>query len=279
MSEAAAKLPYQLVTKGPCVIIHIEETNEQVLALAISQDLIPMLATQKVNVVMEFDLATTLSQPLIRSLMQLRQSLAGYQKQLRLVGLSQMRISILKQHGLEHALKASASIDEAIEDLSKEKTRSLDTRFIEPFLTCPLSVLSTQASVTAKHGHPFKKEVGEKLLGDISGVIGLVSDAFTGSVVISFPEATFLKIMSRMLGEEYTTLTPEIQDGAGELTNIVFGQAKVILNERGYNIQTALPSIIVGSDHAVITAGRTPRIVVPFTSDVGPFFIEICVSA
>jgi len=279
MSEAAEKLPYQLVTEGSCVIVRIEESNEQVLALAISQNLISMLATQKVNVIMEFGLGASLTPPLVRSLMQLRQSLAGYQKQLRIVGLSSPKIAMLKQQGLEHALKSSSSVEDAKADLAQEKTRPLDTRFIEPFLTCPLNVLSLQAATTAKHGKPFKKQVGEKLLGDISGVIGLVADAFTGSVVISFPEATFLKIMSRMLGEEFTQLTPEIQDGAGELTNIVFGQAKVILNERGYNIQTALPSIIVGSDHTVITAGRTPRIVVPFESDAGPFFIEICVSA
>jgi chemotaxis protein CheX len=278
MSQTAEKLPYQLVTKGSCLIVRVEEMNEQKLALAISQDLISILATQKTNVVIEFNPETLLLQPLIRSLMQLRQSLAASQRQVRLVGLTRSKVSLLKQQGLEHALKTSPSIDEAIADLSKEKTHTLDTRFIEPFLTCPLSVLATQAATTAKHGHPFKKQVGEKLLGDISGVIGLVADAFTGSVVISFPEETFLKIMSRMVGEEYTSLTSEIQDGAGELTNIIFGQAKVILNERGYNIQTALPSVIVGGDHAVIASGRAPRIVVPFTSDAGPFFIEICLS-
>lgn len=110
-------------------------------------------------------------------------------------------------------------------------------------------------------------------------MIGLVSDVFSGSVVISFPQATFLNVMSRMLGEEFTEITKEIEDGAGEITNIIFGQAKITLNERGYGIKTALPSVVTGQDHSILQMSTGPRVVVPFETDVGPFFVEICLSS
>ena len=81
-----------------------------------------------------------------------------------------------------------------------------------------------------------------------------------------------------MLGEEFTTLNSEIIDGAGELTNMIFGQAKITLNEKGYGIKTALPSVIAGKDHSLNAMTKGPVVVVPFTTPKGNFFVEICLS-
>ena len=164
------------------------------------------------------------------------------------------------------------------EENSTPEKKKLDTAFINPFIAATVEVLRIQTKTESKQGNPFLKTDKAKLSGDVSGVIGLISDAFTGSVVISFPEPTFLKLISRMLDENFTELTPEIADGAGELTNIIFGQAKVVLNEKGYGIKTALPSVVTGKDHTVVALTKGPIVVLPFESDAGPFFIEICIS-
>ena len=132
--------------------------------------------------------------------------------------------------------------------------------------------------MTAKPGKIYVKQPEDKFLGDISGTIGLVSDAFNGAVVISFPKETFLKIMSKMLGETITSISKEVEDGAAEITNIVFGQAKTVLNQLGYGIQTAIPSVITGAQHSVQNLTKGPRVIIPFDSEIGNFFIEICTS-
>lgn len=157
--------------------------------------------------------------------------------------------------------------------------KKLDVNFVNPFLEATMKTLETQCSTKAVPGQIFMKTRGDKFSGDISGVIGLVTDVFTGSVVISFPATTFLPIMTRMLGEECTEINDMIRDGAGELTNIIFGQAKIVLNKQGFGIKTALPSVIAGADHSVVPMTNGPRIAVPFETDVGPFSIEICLSA
>lgn len=157
--------------------------------------------------------------------------------------------------------------------------KTVDVTFINPFLEATMKTLETQASTLAYAGQVYVKPRGEKFSGDISGVIGLVSDAFTGSVVISFPAATFLQILSRMIGEECTEINDMTRDGAGELTNIIFGQAKIVLNKAGFGIKTALPSVIAGMDHSVVPMTNGPRVAIPFTTDVGPFVVEICLSA
>lgn len=219
-----------------------------------------------------------LSTQWIRHMMQLHQKLKQKNKQLRLIYVNENVLRYLRQEGVESSLKVMPNLHAALTDIGHKGARTLDVNFINPFLISTVKVLETQASTKATAGQIYKKDAKEKYSGDISGVIGLVSEAFSGSVVISFPAQTFLKIMSRMLGEEFTEMNKDIQDGAGEFTNIIFGQAKVLLNEQGFGIKTALPSVVSGNDHSIIPMSSGPRVVVPFQTDVGPFFIEVCVS-
>ncbi len=154
----------------------------------------------------------------------------------------------------------------------------IDINFVNPFLGATLNVLKVQASIEAQPGKITLKQSGEPLKGDVSGVIGIVSDTFKGNVVISFPESTFLKVMSNMLGEEYTEISQDIVDGAGEITNMIFGQAKVVLNERGYGVQIALPQVITGKNHMLSNQSKGPTVIIPFNSTAGDFFVEICLS-
>jgi chemotaxis protein CheX len=154
----------------------------------------------------------------------------------------------------------------------------IDANFINPFLSATLNVLKIQANIIAEPGKLLRKNPGESLRGDVSGVVGITSNTFNGSVAISFPEATFLKVISGMLGEEVHELTPDIIDGAGEITNMIFGQAKIVLNDRGHGIQMALPQVVTGKDHSLMALSKGPAVVVPFTGPAGEFTVEISLS-
>jgi chemotaxis protein CheX len=82
-------------------------------------------------------------------------------------------------------------------------------------------------------------------------------------------------MMERMLGEKYPEITQELEDGASELLNIIFGQAKKVLNERGYRIEKAIPTIIRGTDVAIRHHTASPTVVLPFDTDLGVFHIEV----
>ncbi len=217
---------------------------------------------------------------LTRSLLQFHRDVKNQNKKLRLILVCDDVKTFLISGGLSDALSMSPSLREALVEFGLATKKAIDVNFINPFLSGTMSALKIQANIDAVPGKIFRQdEENHTFFGDISGVIGLVSEAFSGSVVISFPEQTFLKIMSTMLGEEFTTITKDIGDGAGELTNIIFGQAKVILNEKGYALKTAIPSVIMGKDHKITALSSGARVVVPFTSDAGDFYVEICVSA
>src|SRR5689334_8015212 len=98
----------------------------------------------------------------------------------------------------------------------------VDVNFINPFIDGALETLKIQCSFSAKSGKPYLKGKGPVIKTDIAAVIGLTSASFNGSVAICFPEAIFLTIMERMLGEKHSTITKDLEDGACELLNIIF---------------------------------------------------------
>lgn len=229
-------------------------------------------------VIINCDALPSLPKDWLRCLLKIHLNTKKESKFMKLVHVNSVLMSNLKKEGIDTTFKIAKDIRDALNETGLAPKRSLDTEFINPFLNATIHVLKIQAQIIATPGQIYMKKPRDVMTGDISGVIGIVSDSFDGSVVISFPEHTFLKIISNMLGEEYHKIDKEIIDGAGELTNMIFGQAKIVLNEKGYGIKTAIPSVVSGKDHTLSALTKGPVVVVPFTTDHGKFFVEICLS-
>lgn len=221
---------------------------------------------------------TNLPKDWLRAFLRMQINLKINNKFLKLIQVNIALMNYMKKEGIDTTFKIAKDLRDALNEVGLAPKRTLDTEFINPFLNATMHVLKVQATTEAKPGKVHVKKPNDQTVGDVSGVIGIVSDSFNGSVVISFPEQTFLKIMSSMLGEEYTKLDKEIIDGAGELTNMIFGQAKIVLNEKGYGIKTAIPSVVSGKNHTLSAQSKGPIVVVPFESTAGNFFVEICLS-
>ena len=158
---------------------------------------------------------------------------------------------------------------------AKKKAPAVDVEFIGPFVDAAIKTLNVQCGVEAKAAKPFIKEKDANFKYAIAGSIGLTSRYFKGSISICFSKEAFLAIMGNMLGEEYSEIDAELEDGAGELLNIIFGQAKITLNEKGYQIEKAIPTIIRGENIEVRHLTPDPTLVLPFSSEVGDFNIEV----
>jgi len=153
--------------------------------------------------------------------------------------------------------------------------KKLDISFINPFIDGAIETLKIQCSFEAKAGKPFLKGKGPEIKTDIAAVIGLTSATFNGTVALCFSESLFLIMMEKMLGEKNTSITKELEDGASELLNIIFGQAKKVLNEKGYKIEKAIPTIVRGSNLSVKHLSSNPTLVLPFETEFGIFHMEI----
>jgi len=151
----------------------------------------------------------------------------------------------------------------------------IDTNFFKPFVTGTIKTLETQCETSAKPGKPFFKGDQAQPEFGIAGVIGVTSKVFLGSITLCFPDKVFLGLMSRMLGEELTELSDELEDGVAELLNIIFGQAKIVLNEDGYGLEKAIPTVVRGKNINTSHLTHEKIVVMPFIVDDGEFHIEI----
>ena len=151
----------------------------------------------------------------------------------------------------------------------------MKVEFINPFLSAMLNVLKTMAMLEAQPDKPALK-TSKVSFGDVTGLMGMAGKQTKGTLAITFTEPVILEIAKRMLGEEETKINDTVTDLVGEITNMVTGGAKKILSEKGYRFDMAIPSVIAGKDHVIHHKSKASIIVVPFHTDVGEFFIEIC---
>lgn len=153
----------------------------------------------------------------------------------------------------------------------------LDVSFFKPFIDGTSNTLKIQCNLDARPDKSFLKNRGPKTDFQIAGVIGLSSKTFAGTISICFPKAVFLKIMNNMLGENYTQINEDVQDGAAEVLNMIFGQAKHVLNEAGHEIQKAIPAVVKGEHIETLHLSGRPVIVIPFVTEAGTFHVEIAI--
>lgn len=227
------------------------------------------------GVVINLGAVTQWQAPAIRTLVQQVVMLKIEAIPYRLINCADAIQDCIKQLDLMELTPNAPSLRSALHEMGIRAPFRMDAGFVNVFLSATMTALEVQAQITTTAGKP-RLRGRDEALGDISGIIGVVSDTFNGSISISFPTAVFLGIVSRMLGSECKQIDPEIEDAAGELLNIIFGLAKTQLNRQGYALQQAIPSIVSGKGHSISQLSDGPRVVIPFSTPEGSFFVEVC---
>lgn len=154
----------------------------------------------------------------------------------------------------------------------------MNIEHINPFITSTVNVITTMAFVKINQDAPYIN-TNNNTTGAVTGVIGLAGNDVVGSVIISFTAPAILEIVSGMLSEKFTEITPEVEDAVGEITNMITGGAKRILYDKGYKFNLALPTIVTGEKVNLNLKTKGPRVVVPFrlAASGALFTIEICI--
>lgn len=108
----------------------------------------------------------------------------------------------------------------------------------------------------------------------ISGVIGLAG-TFKGVMAIHLPSSVAFAITGNFLGMEVNEINEDVEDAIGEIANMLGGNIKTILSEKGRDIDLSLPSTISGKDYEFQTSKNAERTIVKFSTDNGDFFVEL----
>ncbi len=121
-------------------------------------------------------------------------------------------------------------------------------------------------------------ETGEgivSLMGDVSGVIGMVQNRLEATMIICLNFETVRDILPHVVGHSVSVTHEMTVDAVGEITNMIFGQIKTELNKRGYALKLGIPSVVMGRGHFVSQFHRGHYMIVPFYLDGQMFQVQI----
>jgi chemotaxis protein CheX len=105
----------------------------------------------------------------------------------------------------------------------------------------------------------------------IRGKIIIKTEFFSGSIFLSFPEDTYKKLYGSLTGIEIASISEENRDFAGELANMVYGQAKKELEENGIKLDMAIPIL----DYGRVLRSNNPVYVIPVDACMGRMYIKL----
>ncbi len=87
--------------------------------------------------------------------------------------------------------------------------------------------------------------------GRITGLIG-VHGQVSGFITVNMSEQVAMKAVGGLLDESFEKVTPQVVDGAGEMTNIIVGGVKNgLLGTRWAFSHVTVPSVIIGQNYQI----------------------------
>lgn len=149
----------------------------------------------------------------------------------------------------------------------------MDVKYINPFILATQIVFRTMLSIEINLGKPQLKN-NRQTSGDVTGIMGLVGDK-KGTIAISLKDAGAIFIFKTLLGGECSSITPDVVDAIGELTNIISGQARKEFEKEGINLKAAIPMVVVGKDVEMNFITKIPIISLPFKFSTGDGVEEV----
>lgn len=114
---------------------------------------------------------------------------------------------------------------------------------------------------------------------EITALIG-IGGSVRGTVALTFPVPTALELMALLTGVRSKVVDDATCDAVAEAVNIVAGGAKAkLVGEDATPATLSLPSVVRGSDYAIMSPGSAVWIDIPFTCAIGPFSLRVTLEA
>ncbi len=152
----------------------------------------------------------------------------------------------------------------------------MKVEFVNPFLEAASEVLDSELGGEALRG-TLRLQKTAVTTDEVTAVVG-VTGTLQGLVLYSMSQATALRIVSRVMGQEFEEFDAIAQSGIGELGNVITGRAGVLLSEAGYPSNITPPALVLG-EGTMITTLDLVRLVMPLETDLGHLEIQVVLKA
>ena len=98
----------------------------------------------------------------------------------------------------------------------------------------------------------------------VVGIIGIAGSWVGTGIIICCPELA-CRASGAMLMSEYATVNDDVLDAMGEITNMIIGNTKTVLEERYGPMGISVPTVVYGRNFATRTVSRGEWVIVCFS--------------
>jgi len=150
----------------------------------------------------------------------------------------------------------------------------MKAKYINPFIESVVDFFSTMLAAQVRRGN-IELWKADEVTGQVMALVGL-SGPVKGTVALSLPPETALKLTGSLLGEEISEMNELAFDSVSEACNIIAGGAKARLPVNGGPpVNLGLPTVISGDRFKVSYPSDSIWVNIPFESDLGTFCLRI----
>lgn len=158
---------------------------------------------------------------------------------------------------------------------SKPLSLALGDQLAKDFSLAVGDAFNKTFAVEVRSGHYSIGEGAVNLTGDVSGVVGFVQEKLEGTLTACFQMKTIKQVLPRILGNDVEITQAIAMDAVGEITNMIFGQIKTELNQRGHHVRFGMPSVICGDGHFISQMHQGRYMIMNFEIEGNVFQIHI----
>lgn len=99
----------------------------------------------------------------------------------------------------------------------------------------------------------------------VSGVLTMIQDdALEANMIISFAQDALTSVLTPIYGEVDSHNSDVMRDAVSEISNMVYGIVKRLLNAGGYHFRMTMPTVVFGTDHILGYVSSGPSVTIYF---------------
>lgn len=164
-------------------------------------------------------------------------------------------------------MNAAQKIQEAHLTLDDDMVKVIDKAVVETFSS--FMAFTPFLKSFEKSDQPLAERY------EISSIVAFIQESVEGILAIRFHQDSVLRLLSRVYAEELSVLDSRVIGGVAELVNVIHGIAKEELNLQGFHYQMCLPVVIIGENHALVSAFNGNKLVMKYDLNGEEAIIEL----
>lgn len=155
----------------------------------------------------------------------------------------------------------------------KDETSLQLGEFYQSFLDSTLKTISVLCS-TPVTSHRITTTFDTEVLREVVGQVNFSSSTLNGLITLSLSQETYVQLMSKMVNKKHSNITSDIHDGIAEWLNVIFGLAKVKLNNEGHDFVGKIPTVVTSEKEYLGECEKHPNAAIEFCTEFGNFILE-----